>query len=183
MQNVPGCEDSGSGRRLLASDICKACYIEGDFILRSGRHTKHYFDKYQFEADPKLLSRVADALVPLIPAETEILAGLEMGGVPVVTALSRASGLPAAFIRKIAKEHGTARLAEGAELRARQVTVVEDVVTSGGQIVLSTKDIRTIGGIVENALCVVDRQEGGLTALREHGIELTSLFTASDLIA
>jgi orotate phosphoribosyltransferase len=168
---------------MLASDIFRACYIEGDFVLRSGRHAKYYFDKYQFEADPKLLSRVADALVPLIPADTEVLAGLEMGGVPVVTALSRASGLSAAFIRKVAKEHGTAKLAEGAELNNRRVTIVEDVVTSGGQIVLSASDIRAIGGIVGNALCVVDRQEGGFANLRKHGIKLTCLFTASDLTA
>lgn len=167
----------------LAARIYRACYLEGDFTLRSGRSSKFYFDKYQFEADPILLDDIATRMLQLIPADTEVLAGLEVGGIPVVTALSRVSGLPAAFIRKESKGYGTARFAEGAAVAGRRITVVEDVVTSGGQIVLSTQDIRGIEGIVDHALCVVDRQQGGQEKLAEVGLQLRALFTAAELVA
>jgi orotate phosphoribosyltransferase len=165
----------------LTHDIFAACYLKGNFMLRSGRQATHYFDKYQLESSPELLRRVTDRLVTLIPSNTEVLAGLEMGGIPVVTMLSQVSGIPAAFIRKTKKEHGTAKLAEGADLNSKNVTIVEDIVTSGGQIILSAADIRALGATVGHALCVIDRQEGGSEALKSHGIRLTALFTAEDI--
>lgn len=171
------------GRLLLAADIHRVCHLEGDFILRSGKHSRYYFDKYQFEADPQLLSRIAASLSSLIPDGTEVLAGLEMGGLPIVTELSRLSGLPAAFIRKTKKEYGTARLAEGADLRDRRVTIIEDVVTSGGQIILSATEIRNIGGSVDHAMCVIDRQEVGFENLGSHKIRMVSLFVAEDILS
>lgn len=167
--------------RALAADIYRACYLTGDFTLRSGRKASFYFDKYQFEAQPALLRRVCQMLAPLVPPGTEVLAGLEVGGIPIVTGLSFVTGLPAAFVRKRAKEYGTAKLAEGAEMAGRNVLVVEDVVTSGGQIALSTADIRRLGAQVDAAICVVDRVEGGREALLEHNIDLISLFTGPDL--
>ncbi|MEV6608085.1 phosphoribosyltransferase family protein [Kutzneria sp. NPDC051319] len=140
-----------------------------------------YFDKYQFEADPVLLDELAAAMAPLVPAGTEVLAGLEMGGIAVVTALGRHTGLPCAFVRKAAKSYGTARLAEGASVAGRRTLVVEDVVTSGGQISLSTKELRALGATVSHALCVIDRQEGGAEALAVDDIELLSLLTREDL--
>jgi len=106
---------------------------------------------------------------------------LEMGGIAVVTALGRHAGLPCAFVRKAAKPYGTARLAEGAEIAGRDVLVVEDVVTSGGQIVISAGQLRTLGARVEHALCVIDRQEGGAQALAAEGIALHALLTRADL--
>lgn len=108
-------------RSELARRIWGLSHLTGEFTLRSGRRTDHYFDKYRFEADPVLLDAVGAALVPLVPAGTEVLAGLEMGGIPVVTALGRHTGLPCAFVRKRAKEYGTCRLAEGAEVAGRRV--------------------------------------------------------------
>lgn len=172
--------DAG-GMRNLAAEIYRACHLTGQFTLRSGRQTSFYFDKYQFEANPVLLSKVCIAMAPLVPADVEVLAGLELGGIPVVTELARITGLPAAFVRKRAKEHGTGRLAEGAELQDRRVLIVEDVVTSGGQIIRSTSDLRALGALVECALCVVDRGEGGAEALLGCGVELRSLFTAEAL--
>ena len=128
------------GRRVYAT-----AHLTGEFVLRSGQTTNEYFDKYRFEADPVLLDEVTAAMVPLIPPGTEVLAGLEMGGIPVVTALARHTGLPCAFVRKQAKQYGTRRLAEGAETAGRRVTIVEDVVTTGGQIVLSTNELRSLG--------------------------------------
>lgn len=149
--------------------------------MRSGRTTSEYFDKYRFESEPRLLDRIANELSKLVPASTQVLAGLEMGGIPVVTALGRHTGLPCTFVRKKAKDYGTARLAEGAEVQGRQVLVVEDVVTSGGQVIISADDLRRLGARIDHAVCVIDRQEGGAEALAVQGIELISLFTRSDL--
>src|SRR3984957_3409491 len=103
-------------------------------------------------------------MAPLVPEGTEVLAGLEMGGIAVVTALGRHTGLPCAFVRKAAKPYGTAKLVEGADIVGRRVLVVEDVVTSGGQIAISTRQMRELGGLVEHAVCVIDREEGGAEA-------------------
>lgn len=118
----------------LTRRIRACCHLTGEFTLRSGRTAAEYFDKYRFEADPRLLFDVTKQMLPLIPPETDVLAGLEMGGIAIVTMLSQHSGLPAAFVRKGAKEYGTARLCEGASVSGRRVLVVEDVVTSGGQV-------------------------------------------------
>lgn len=164
----------------LIRQIHSASHLTGEFVLRSGRTTTQYFDKYRFEADPVLLDAIARELAKLVPADTEVLAGLEMGGIPVVTALGRHTGLPCAFVRKQAKTYGTCRLAEGAEIAGRRVLVVEDVVTSGGQIVLSTAELRALGAEISQALCVIDREQGGAEALAGEGIGLLSLITASD---
>ena len=112
-----------------------------------------------------------------------MLAGLDMGGIAVVTALGRHTDLPCAFVRKQAKPYGTSRLAEGAEVSGRQVLVVEDVVTSGGQIVISTGQLRDLGARIDAAVCVIDREEGGAAALATAGIRLLPLFTRADLDA
>ncbi|MCT9083160.1 orotate phosphoribosyltransferase [Streptomyces fulvoviolaceus] len=165
----------------LARRIHAVSHLTGTFTLRSGRTASEYFDKYRFEGDPVLLEEIARAMAPLVPAGTEVLAGLEMGGIPVVTALGRHTGLPCAFVRKEAKPYGTCRLAEGAEVAGRRVLVVEDVVTSGGQIVLSTAELRALGADIGAALCVIDREQGGTETLAAEAIELVSLLTAADL--
>jgi orotate phosphoribosyltransferase len=165
----------------LARRIHSTAYLTGQFVLRSGRSTAEYFDKYRFEGDPVLLDDIARAMAPLVPPDIEVLAGLEMGGIPVVTALGRHTGLPCAFVRKQAKSYGTCRLAEGADVAGRRVLVVEDVVTSGGQVVLSTADLRGLGARIDQALCVIDREQGGGAALAAEGISLLSLLTATDL--
>ena len=95
----------------LAREIDATCRLTGTFTLRSGRVAGEYFDKYRFEADPRMLDRVAARLAALVPPGTEVLAGLEMGGIPVVTALGRHTGRPCAFVRQTAKAYVTARLA------------------------------------------------------------------------
>ncbi len=165
----------------LALRINAVAALTGTFTLRSGAVSDRYFDKYRFEADPKLLADIAVALAPLIPPGTEVLAGLEMGGIPVATALSLHTGLPAAFVRKKAKSYGTMRLAEGAEIAGRHVLVVEDVVTSGGQVSLSTGELRSLGALITDALCVIDREEGGTENLARDGVNLISLLRKRDL--
>ena len=170
-------------REVLARTIFEVSHLTGTFTLRSGAVSEEYFDKYLFESDPQLLRDLAAALAPLVPSGTEALAGLELGGVPLAVMLSQATGLPTLFVRKEAKTYGTCRLAEGGELEGRRVTVVEDVVTSGGQIVTSCGDLRERGAIVEHALCVIDREAGGPDALRAIGVELRPLFLMHELQA
>jgi orotate phosphoribosyltransferase len=165
----------------LASRIDVVSRLRGKFRLRSGVTSDEYFDKYRFESDPRLLTEIADGLAALVPPGTEILAGLELGGIPVATALSIRTGLPVVFVRKQAKNYGTCRLAEGIEIAGRRLLIVEDVVTSGGQILASCADLRQIGAIVEQVVCVIDRQAGGSEALAAAGLELRALFTKSDL--
>jgi orotate phosphoribosyltransferase len=150
-------------------------------VLRSGVTAKDYFDKYQFESDPLLLERIAAELAPLIPSDTELLGGLELGGVPIATALSLRTRLPVVFVRKHAKEYGTQRLAEGPEVTGRTVCIVEDVVTSGGQVLESIRELRALGATIKHALCVIDREAGGSEALREINVALHSLFRRTDL--
>lgn len=166
--------------RDLATDVFGVAHLEGEFLLRSGVTAIEYFDKYQFEARPDLLARIVEQMAALVPEGTEVLAGLELGGVPVVTALSLATGIPAAFVRKAPKEYGTRRLVEGADVAGRRVVVVEDVVTSGGQVVMSTKELRARSADVQTVLCVIDREAGGAEAFEGLGVDLRALFTAAD---
>lgn len=165
----------------LARRIHAAAHLTGTFTLRSGATSGEYFDKYRFEADPVLLRDVVQALVPLVPERVDALAGLELGGVPLATELSQLTGLPARFVRKRPKEYGTRRLAEGGAIDGLALLVVEDVVTSGGQVVASCRDLRERGALVTHALCVIDREAGGGPALATEGVELRALYTASEL--
>jgi orotate phosphoribosyltransferase len=171
----------GMDRATLAAAVVDRAHLTGEFLLRSGAVSHQYFDKYRFEAEPALLRALAEALAPLVPKETEVLAGLELGGVPLAVALGQVTGLPTAFVRKAAKPYGTRKVAEGADVEGRRVLVIEDVVTSGGQVVASTGDLRALGADVRHALCVIDRQAGGPEALAEIGIELRALFTMDEL--
>jgi len=109
-----------------------------------------------FEAAPELLRRIAQELAASVPDDSEALAGLELGGVPIAVMLSQVIGIPALFVRKQAKAYGTCRLAEGGEVRGRRLLIVEDVVTTGGQIILLAADLRADGAVVDAALCVID---------------------------
>ncbi len=168
-------------RTELVKRIYDASHLVGSFTLRSGATTTEYFDKYQFESDPELLAEVAHHALPLVPTEIDALAGLELGGIPVVTALSALSGLPAVFVRKKAKDYGTAKLAEGHDVAGQRLVVIEDVVTSGGQILDSVTELRGLGAVIDHALCVIDRQAGGSEALHASGVELRCLFTWAEL--
>jgi orotate phosphoribosyltransferase len=168
-------------RATLAKNVARASLLTGSFTLRSGATSTEYFDKYQFESDPELLAEIADQMIRLIPTETEVLAGLELGGIPVATALSLRTGLPVVFVRKRAKEYGTRRLSEGTDVQGKQLCIVEDVITSGGQVVESCIELRALGGIVEHVVCVIDRESGGKAALVAAGLELHALFLRHEL--
>ncbi len=165
----------------LGKRIFAVSHIRGAFRLRSGRISDEYFDKYLFEAQPMLLQAIAEHMAVLMPSDVEVLAGLELGGIPVATLLSQITGIPALFVRKQAKHYGTCKLAEGGEVTAKRVVVVEDVVTSGGQIIDSTTQLRALGAVVSDVLCVIDRGSGGSERLVEEGLTLHALFTMSEL--
>ncbi|MDR2046302.1 MAG: orotate phosphoribosyltransferase [Clostridiales bacterium] len=161
----------------LAKTVYDTAHITGSFILRSGQVSNEYFDKYLFEANPRILSEIASHMRGLIPRGTEVLAGLETGGIPVAAVISHLTGLPAAFVRKKAKEYGTRKLAEGADINGKNVLVIEDVVTTGGQIVESVKELRRRGAKIDNVLCVILRNADAYEIMEKEGLTLTPLFT------
>lgn len=166
----------------LAQKIYEVAHLTGEFKLRSGQISHEYFDKYRFEARPELLGEIAKHMQSLIPTGTQALAALEMGGIPIATSLSLLTGIPCVFVRKEAKEYGTCKFAEGLEIKGLKLCVIEDVVTTGGQVILSTQDLRSMGATVSDVLCVIHRG-GGEEKLREIGLKLQALFNMEELKA
>lgn len=164
----------------LARQVYRACHLEGEFLLRSGQTSNEYFDKYRFESDPDLLGDVAQAMVELLPV-CDVLAGMEMGGIPLVTVMSQLSGLPAVFVRKAPKEYGTGKAVEGVTVQGRRVVAVEDVVTTAGALVAGCERLREAGGLVDVAICAIDRNQGGRAALLAHGVSLHAAMNLSGL--
>jgi orotate phosphoribosyltransferase len=169
-------------RAELARRIYTVSHLTGEFTLRSGTVSHEYFDKYRFEADPGLLMAIAEAMAPAVPADVDALAGLELGGVPLATALSQVTRLPARFVRKEAKTYGTCQLAEGGALDGLRLLVVEDVVTSGGAVLDAARELRARGAVLGRVACVIDRESGGRENLAEAGLTLDPLFTMSELL-
>jgi orotate phosphoribosyltransferase len=169
------------GRVELARQIRDVSKIRGAFRLRSGQTSNTYFDKYLFESEPKLLRAIAQAMMALLPAGTEVLCGLEMGGIPIATVLSQVTDVPAVFIRKAAKSYGTAKFAEGPPLTGKRLVLIEDVVSTGGALLDAASMLQAEGIGVSTAVCVIDRETGGREALARAGIELRALFTMTDI--
>jgi orotate phosphoribosyltransferase len=167
----------------LARDIDARCRLTGEFTLRSGQVATEYFDKYLFETDPDLLARVATAMVALLPDGTELLGGLEMGGIPIVTVVSAQSRIPALFVRKVAKSYGTCKLAEGPGVVGRRVTLIEDVITTGGAVRNAALALRDAGATVETVVCAIDRSPVDDDPLADVGLEIRSVLTKADLDA
>jgi len=167
----------------LARDIDACCRLTGEFTLRSGQVATEYFDKYLFEAEPLLLARVVEQMVALVPDGTELLGGLELGGVPIATVLSTRTGLPSLFVRKQAKEYGTCKLAEGPPVEGRRVTLVEDVITTGGAVRDATRALRDAGAVVEVVVCAIDRSPEGTNPLHDVGLQVRPVLTKAALDA
>lgn len=165
----------------LARDIDKTCRLTGNFTLRSGQVATEYFDKYLFESDPQLLRRVAESMVALLPEDTDLLGGLELGGIPLATMLSNLTDTPALFVRKKAKEYGTKRLAEGADVDGRTVTIVEDIITTGGAVRDATHALRQAGATVHTVICAIDRGPNPGEALTDVDLTTRHLLTRADL--
>jgi orotate phosphoribosyltransferase len=170
----------------LGSKLREHALLEGDFVLRSGRRSTYYLDKYRFETLPELLGPIGERLAAAVrehePDATR-LAGPALGAVALAASASLASGLPFLIVREAAKEYGTANRLEGAFEPGETVCVIEDVVTSGGALAEAVAALRDAGLVVRNAVCVVDREEGGADALARIGVRLRSLYRAADLVA
>ncbi|WP_405430264.1 orotate phosphoribosyltransferase [Micromonospora sp. NBC_00617] len=165
---------------LLARRVYEACHLTGSFRLRSGQVSPEYFDKYLFEGQPDLLRDVAQAMVALLP-ECDVLAGMEMGGIPIATVMSQLTGLPTVFVRKQAKEYGTGKAAEGGPVDGRRVVVIEDVVTTGGALLASCRQLRASGALIETVVCAIDREQGGRENLAAEGLVLRAALSRRDL--
>ncbi len=165
----------------LAGQIAEVALVHGDYELTDGHRLTSYFDEYRLAADPRLLSDVAEAMAALVPPDAEVLAGIELGGIPLAIALSNTTGIPAAFVRQFPKKYGSRRQLEGADTGGRQVVLVDDVVRSGTQMLTTARTLRIAGARITGALCVLERALGGRTMLAEHNVTLRSLLTEADL--
>jgi orotate phosphoribosyltransferase len=169
----------------LGAALREHAYLEGDFLLRSGRRSRYYLDKYRFETRPDLLGplgeRIAAAVAEHEP-DAARLAGPELGAVALAAAASLASRLPFLIVRKAAKDYGTANRLEGAFEPGETVCLVEDIVTSGGAAIEAIEALRAVGLTCRTAICVVDREEGGSDALARVAVRLRPLFRASELL-
>jgi orotate phosphoribosyltransferase len=167
----------------LAKKIFDVSHLTGEFKLRSGKISNEYFDKYQFEARPEVLEPIAEQMKDLIPRGIHYLGALEMGGIPIATALSLKTGIPVVFIRKEAKSYGTCKFAEGPDIKGKKICLIEDVITTGGQVVESTQMLRDAGAMVDDVLCVIDRSEGQTDKINQAHLRLRPLFTMAELKA
>lgn len=169
-------------REELAAAIRKAAYLEGDFVLSSGKRSKYYLDKWRFETDPGLLREIAKALSDLLPSPPpDRLAGVELGGVPLAAAVALETGIPYLIVRREAKEYGTGREVEGLMEEGERVVLVEDVLTTASQAISAAQRLTRLGLEVQRVVYVIDREEGAETNLREAGFEPVMLFRKSDL--
>ncbi|MCC6177531.1 MAG: orotate phosphoribosyltransferase [Chloroflexi bacterium] len=170
-------------RRLaeLGQDVVAAAYLRGRFVLRSGRSSAYYFDKYMLTTRPAILRRVGEALAEMIPPETDRLAGPELGAIPLATVVSLHLGLPSVFVRKQAKGYGTGASFEGEIYPGERVVVLEDVLTTGSEAIRSARALRDFGVHVVEIIGVIDREEGAAANIATAGFQFRSLFTRSGL--
>jgi orotate phosphoribosyltransferase len=168
----------------LREAIRRHALLEGDFVLRSGRRSRYYLDKYRFETRPELLGELGGriwARVREAEPDAARLAGPELGAVALAASASLASGLPFVIVRGQAKAYGTGNRLEGAFEEGETVCLVEDVVTSGGAALEAVAALREAGLRVRTAVCVVDREEGGADQLARQAVRLWPLFTAGEI--
>jgi len=168
-------------REALARELVRASYLKGDFVLRSGKRSNRYFDKFLFETDPSLLKRLGTQLAALVPRGTQRLAAPELGAVLLGGVVSIETGLPLVLVRKEPKGYGTAKQLEGRLAPGDRVTVIEDVVTTGGDSLRSAQVLRDAGLDVIHLVVVLDRGEGGEENIRNAGIPYSPLFRIQDL--
>ena len=168
-------------REELATRIVETAILRGEFTLRSGRKSTWYIDKYLFTTKPDILTALGTLLAENILQTTTLLAGTDLGGIPLVTTASMATGLPCIFIRNQKKEYGTSKQLEGKLSTSDRVIIVEDIATTGGQVLEAAKTIQGLGATVELIIAVIDRCEGARENIESAGFVFNSLFTAEDL--
>ncbi len=179
VERMPGAVQSALRERTWTR-LIQASFLRGEFVLSSGRKSAHYIDKYRFETRPDLLRDIARLLAQVLPPETTALAGAAVGGVPLATAVALETGLPFVIVRPEAKGHGTARTIEGILNRGDRVVVLEDVVTTGAQVVRAAHAVAAAGAAVLLVLAVVDRNEGGAAGVQAAGYPYEALYNMRD---
>ncbi len=168
--------------RELAQALRTAALLEGDFTLRSGRKSKYYLDKYLFETQPVLLRELGRRFAKYVTPEVDRIAGAELGAIALAAATALETGKPFVIVRNAKKAgYGTGKLIEGKLERGERVLVVEDVATTGGQVLEACKTLQDAGATVTAVVVTIDRQEGGREAIEAAGLRFESLFTTSDL--
>ncbi len=165
----------------LAQQVKDIALLTGDFVLSSGRRSNYYLDKYRIETRPDILRAIAEGMAPKIPPETDILAGPELGAIPLVTAIGLQTGHHFLLVRKQAKQYGTKKVVEGLYEPGQKVVLVEDVLTTGGQAVTAADSLRGLGLDVLKILCIIDREEGAREAVEGAGYVFDPLLTKSML--
>lgn len=165
----------------LAKKVFDIAHLRGEFLLRSGKTSNEYFDKYQFEARPEILNSLADAMIELLPDQFDLLGAMEMGGIPIATAIALKTGKEMVFVRKESKEYGTCKFAEGPDIEGKTICLIEDVITTGGQVVISTGMLREQGATVKDVIAVIDRSLGDHSKLEATNLKLKALFTMDEL--
>lgn len=165
----------------LAERIRSASYLEGDFTLRSGRKSSFYIDKYLFETQPEILAEVARRMAEKVDDRTTRIAGAELGGVAIAAATSLATGLPFLIVRNARKDYGTSKPYEGALEPKDRILLVEDIATTGGQVLESAKMLTEAGAEIQRIVAVVDRGQGASENITQAGFVFESLLNADDL--
>ena len=165
----------------LIARICDTALQRGEFTLRSGRKSSYYLDKYLFETQPDILAALGQLFAQRANEQITRLAGPELGGIALVTAASLATGLPSVLIRNQKKGYGTGKQIEGVLESGDRVMIVEDVATTGGQVIEAAGVIGQAGGEVVKIVAVIDRQEGAQENIESAGFVFESLFTKTDL--
>ena len=168
-------------RTELAHRIREAAYLEGDFTLRSGRKSKYYLDKYLFETQPDILKALGEMFAAYVKPTTTLIAGAELGGVALAAAAALSSGKPFVIIRNAKKDYGTSKPYEGKLTDGDSVLLVEDIATTGGQVLEAATFIVSVGARVERIVAVIDRQEGAKENIQSEGFIFEALFTKGDL--
>jgi orotate phosphoribosyltransferase len=166
----------------LARALRAAALLEGDFTLRSGRKSKYYLDKYLFETRPELLGALAVRFAKFVTPDVDRIAGAELGAIALAAATALETGRPFVIVRNAKKAgYGTGKLIEGRLERGERVLVVEDIATSGGQVIEACKTLQDAGATVVGVIVTIDRQEGAREAITAAGLRFESLFTTADL--
>lgn len=178
----PRMTDDDRRRELIAALTAADAVRFGEFELSHGGTSDYYVDKYRFETDPDALTLVAEAFTDRLADADAKLAGVALGAVPLVAVTAAELGRPYVIARKQAKEYGTGNRIEGRLDDGEEVVVIEDIATTGQSAVDAVEALREAGATVDRVLVVVDREEGAAELLAEHGVELESLLTATELL-
>ena len=165
----------------LAKRIAELSLLRGEFTLRSGRKSNYYLDKYRFETHPDVLLALGDLFADRVGANVDRIAGAELGAVALAAATSMACGKPFVIVRNKKKDYGTSKAVEGVLNEGETVMVVEDVLTTGGQVLEAAQSLKEAGAKVDRIVAVIDRLEGARENIESAGYVLESIFTTKDL--